>query len=677
MNRKVFKERPLILLLIVLLPLFSNCKHQSEKEERANDSINIFLGNYDYYLSDTLDIAFLKEVQATILNLPNSKENRLTLKRFVQKTRAEKTFSYQLLNYAKEAKDSVDIADAYMLLGRYFSNRYNVDSSYYYYSKAENYFLMRKDSLNLEEVYLHKAELLTGNSVFGEAENQMTKAIGFGLSNRDVKRLFQQSCIMGEILVGLEQEEEALKLYEEALKIMESKDFLLSTTEYYRRLNKANIYNNISRVYIKQKKYDLAITYLRESIENYIDFGNSIDLQLYASLSLNLAVAKLMNGDLSEVHNLLLSSIEISNKYQNYVLENIAKLRLAEYNYLSNKPKSAHGIVNEVLDYTEKTEDLQLKMKAISLLMLYEEENAPDNFIEYMDLSRYVVDKNNLIRNKFTRIKYEANALEKSNHLLKHEKNVVSLLSFILLFLALSGLLILYYRQRARKLTLVKMLQGDTEKYYNSIINSHNDLSIAQERERNEIAKELHDGVLNKLFVTRFSLMQLERENFEVQKDLLVREVKDVENYLRGVSQALANEESMLIESFSQLIKELVFVQNRNHAISFSLSIKNDIDVECLSHHTKINIYRILQEVLQNVQKHSEASLCKVIIKRSSTATFEIQINDNGCGFDTRIVERGRGLVNVKERAELIGGKLKIISKKGLGTMITLFIQTK
>lgn len=669
----VFVKRSIVLSLVLFIFVLNSCRKEATSVAYSEKTaINTFIDEYDYYRQDSVDSKLHVDIQNMVLELPNTKVNREIIYRFTKSTRADKSFSHHLLNYAQQAQDSTDMARAYMLLGKFFENKFNVDSSYYYFSKAEYLFLKTKDSLDLEEVYLHKAELLTGNSIYGEAENQMTKAIGYGLNNPDSKRLFQQYCIMGEILVGLEQNEEAINLYNQAYVMLDTKELKGTTTAYYRRLNRANIYNNVSRILIKQERYELAITYLQEAIDKHIDFEHSIDRQVYSALALNLAVAMMRNGDLSNVSGLANNSIEISAKFGNLVLENIAKLCLAEYNYLSNKPKTANSIVKQVLDYANKEEDIQTNLKAIELLLKYEEDMAPENFSNYLSLYRRAVDENNLTRNKFSRIKFEATSLEKSNNALKHEKNTVMLISITLFVLSLLAMLIVFYIQRNRKLFIVKMLQGDTEKYYNTIIKSHNQMSDAQENERNEIAKELHDGVLNKLFITRFSLMQLENQNFDKQRKVLVNEIKEVENYLRDVSHALAHEDSMLIESFSQLLKELVELQNRNLAIKFTFYIEEALNIESLSHHCKINIYRILQEVLQNVQKHSQATKCYVTIKHKTSDTFEIIVDDNGKGFDQKKIKRGKGLVNIKERTDLIGGQFMINSNIEVGTSISL-----
>jgi signal transduction histidine kinase len=88
--------------------------------------------------------------------------------------------------------------------------------------------------------------------------------------------------------------------------------------------------------------------------------------------------------------------------------------------------------------------------------------------------------------------------------------------------------------------------------------------------------------------------------------------------------------------------------------------------------------YRIVQEALRNVHKHSGASAAKVFINATST-TLLIGIHDDGCGFNpkTRHHKLGLGLIGVRERARLVGGRLWITSAPGNGTRLSAVLPVK
>ena len=88
-----------------------------------------------------------------------------------------------------------------------------------------------------------------------------------------------------------------------------------------------------------------------------------------------------------------------------------------------------------------------------------------------------------------------------------------------------------------------------------------------------------------------------------------------------------------------------------------------------MTNHLKAVIFRILQEALNNIAKHSKASLVSLSLKKKDDRV-ELKIEDNGTGFDLESIKKGLGLGSMRERAELSGGSFDIESVKGKGTLI-------
>jgi signal transduction histidine kinase len=107
------------------------------------------------------------------------------------------------------------------------------------------------------------------------------------------------------------------------------------------------------------------------------------------------------------------------------------------------------------------------------------------------------------------------------------------------------------------------------------------------------------------------------------------------------------------------------------------IRVENEINIkeELLSDSLKILIYRILQETMNNISKHSHADHVNVSLRQSENEITLI-VEDNGVGFDLdeihekEIFKKGFGLKNIKERTELFGGKLTVISASNKGTVI-------
>ncbi len=100
----------------------------------------------------------------------------------------------------------------------------------------------------------------------------------------------------------------------------------------------------------------------------------------------------------------------------------------------------------------------------------------------------------------------------------------------------------------------------------------------------------------------------------------------------------------------------------------------NAIEPGSLSPDAELAVFRIVQESLRNVQKHSEAAHVVVDIARQPDNTTLMTIKDDGKGFDAHARTSGAGLVSMRERAELIGGKLNVNSRPGYGTELTLLL---
>ncbi|WHU37118.1 tetratricopeptide repeat-containing sensor histidine kinase [Myroides odoratimimus] len=577
-------------------------------------------------------------------------------------------------DYAVEDRDSIDIANAYLLTGQYYLSNLVFDSAYYYYNQAEKLYLIKKDSLNISYTYYIKAYVLNKNGVYSEAEKQILKSIRYNTKEISIRRRHQQYFTIGDVFSGLGMYEDALHYYNQAFELLSDKTILSEESEAYINLSKTYLVDNVAKVYIKQEKYLKAKELLLEGIAKYINFNDVTSERYYAYLAISLASAKLKTNDYKGIHALLNEIIEIGKRNKNRIIIHKAELVLAEYYFVTGQLNLGFPLVERILEEVRSVGDFENQLKALELLISYDSDRSDQFFIEYVEISKRFKGEGNLIQNSFIRIKQEADSLNELNKTLLERNRLLSTITISLFVIVTIILLAYIYHLKIKKIGLIKMFQQDTEQYYNSIINVQKYLAVAKDRERKIIAKELNDGVVNRLFATRFTLMQLKKEEIDNHKDVLVNEVVEVEDYIRNISHSLVNEEGGKVQGFQQLLQELVLVQKRQSNIDFSILIDAKLDLECLDHRKRINIYRSIQEVLLNVALHSNASKCVVDIKLKTPVSFEIAITDNGTGFDTRSIKGGYGLPNVKERIEIIEGKLFVISKKGSGTKILFII---
>lgn len=207
------------------------------------------------------------------------------------------------------------------------------------------------------------------------------------------------------------------------------------------------------------------------------------------------------------------------------------------------------------------------------------------------------------------------------------------------------------------------------------------ELMIAQEKERKRIARELHDSVAASLTAFKFSI-----EKILMQKERNERIQEGLRDLVSKVQQTIEETRRIMADLRPSVLDDLGIVPAirwfcREFQKTYSgIIIDQRIDVEenDVPDSLRTPIFRITQEALNNVVKHSKASSVNLLIGKSARG-IELIIEDNGQGFDLEkktIKEDSRsglGLVSMQERAELSGGSFTVNSGQGDGTTIRIF----
>ena len=212
--------------------------------------------------------------------------------------------------------------------------------------------------------------------------------------------------------------------------------------------------------------------------------------------------------------------------------------------------------------------------------------------------------------------------------------------------------------------------QTKNEEIYQLLLKQQSVSEESRKEERNRIAMELHDGVVNSVFTTRFNLMQLE-SNQRDKKSGLVRELEKTEAEIRRVSHELQENLNFNDNSIINMITNLVESQKNEWNTKFDCTIDKFINWNQIESEAKMNTYRIIQEALQNVNKYAKAERCIVMLLKTSNK-ITIRIWDNGIGFNPEKTKKGFGLKNIEERTKAMKGTIKITSKPTEGTKIEI-----
>lgn len=198
-------------------------------------------------------------------------------------------------------------------------------------------------------------------------------------------------------------------------------------------------------------------------------------------------------------------------------------------------------------------------------------------------------------------------------------------------------------------------------------------LTEGEEKERIRLSKELHDGLGQILSTARVNVNALDGEFEEEDQQILKNSLKLIDEAVvevRNISHALmpsALVQLGLIPAISQIC-DLI-----NGAGKMTVEFNFDPELKIKSDSIKISLYRIIQELLNNMVRHSEASKIQISLK-TEDANIIVQISDNGKGFDLSKMNdfKGIGWKNIKSRANLLRGELEIDSEIGKGTRIAL-----
>jgi two-component system, NarL family, sensor kinase len=199
----------------------------------------------------------------------------------------------------------------------------------------------------------------------------------------------------------------------------------------------------------------------------------------------------------------------------------------------------------------------------------------------------------------------------------------------------------------------------------------------SQENERRRVAADLHDSIGAMLSTIRLSFLTFARENKTDNNTLqeTKRMIDDTIDSVRRISRDLM---PSTLEKFglSQAVKEMC--QRFESTASTPIVFEETGISRSLSKKNELMIFRIVQELLNNALKHSEASSIKVTFNNSYN--LEVVVEDNGKGFDIqhhlqdRTTGKGLGLFNIENRARVTGAEILFDSKENKGSKITLII---
>jgi len=673
-------------IFLVCLLLFLSCNKDKDKLYLERQEINI-----DTVLKRAQNLRLEKKVRLQYLrkaqdNLKLKSYNPSDREKYYQLAAAyfindNKNKYYDILKHVKDKclqfKDTFGLIHTECQIANYNISNFKIDSAYYYLSNAEKLSVSFKDKPFIGTILLSKADLEFFQKDFAGAEVKAVNALRNATLKKDDRLMYDCYITIGNSLVGLNDNEKAIEYYEKAI---QKSGELTNDLQYFNL--KAQPYNYIAKIFQKQGKYDLALSKVNTALA-FSPFRKS-DPTMYCYLLNNKAYSKFKLGD-PKCLSLFEETLKIGDSLQSIPIQLTSKLYLSEY-YLSKKDSlQAKRYSNEAKQLAHTNKVFEDELKALELLAKIDPAKSSDYNQRYITLNDSLQNVERATRNKFARIEFETDEITNQKNLAEAENEKISaqrwmILGFSLFFIV--SLLLLYVsrlqRSKNRELQYLQKQQKANEEIYRLMLDQQQKIEEGKQIEKRRISKELHDGIMGKLTAIRLNLFVLSKKT---DPETIARclehvdEIQNIEKEIRKISHDLNQNLFTDVSDFKLMVNNLVDNIKEHSDIHFKIIADEKIDWNIVNGIVKMQVYRILQEALLNIEKYAQAKNV-VISMLEKEEKLSVTITDDGIGFDVNSGKSGIGHKNMRERAAEINGEFIISSIVGKGTKINLIIPT-
>ena len=651
---------------------------QNKRVSIVNDGSQDSLSSYftlanDFDLPPQLREQYIQKASKIIANQENDSLHRVNLFKIanryynLDKFEEYKKAVFVVLKKSEEKKDLFSLAKGYTYLGDYYDSQAVSDSSFLFYDKAEKMYLELEDKTNQSRAILNKANLQYKESDFLGAENAASKVLKIIKNTDQSEVLYDTYNLFGLIYNELDDSDNAMAYHNKALASIDEKIPSVFQPE-------ATSYNNIGYVYLKNHRYKEAKKYFQKGLEQKNIFRDKP--YVYTMLLNNLAFSKFKLNEKDGLPDLFFQSLKIRDSLQLTTGIIASKLNLSEYFRSENDTVKAIQFAKEALKLSQETNNYRNILNSLKQLSVIEPQNAAIYTKEYIQVSEKLQKAERNIGNKFSRIEFETEEVkEKNSNLNTKNRNLL----YGLIAFAIVGLLLYVVKAQKNKnkaLIYKQRQQKANEEIYNLMISQQSTIETGRVREKKRVAQELHDGVLGRMFGLRINLDSLNKfdDTIAVEKrNNYLLELKNIEQDIREISHDLSREKSELINNFVAILNDLFEGQKKTFGSKLISSIEPAIQWDLISNATKINLYRIIQECLQNINKYANADTITVKLKKEENNLI-LEIIDDGIGFNINKAKKGIGLQNIRSRTQECNGTVEINSKMGEGTIIKVAI---
>lgn len=663
-------KRIFILFILTLLVFAAACTGRKNKKGELGELAYLERTN-KMSIADRTRV--LDSMYAETKTRPEDSLNQEIMKviayRYYYDDELDKHFSIMRFLYesAEKREDSATMAFSLYNMGSCMEAKNVLDSAYYYRLRAQNIYTKLHDTLNYGLSLHDNARVLFIHGNYSEAEAEEIKAIRALNKTNDKEALNFAYVALANDLSNMQNYDKALSYMEKALK--GTQEMAKSNIPEEKILgHKQSIYNNMGVMYDKKGDYATAIKFYTMAMKL-----NPADDRINHALFLgNIGYAKMMQGyNEKEYSKDLFESLRILDSLEEPYFKLETEKSIAKHYLRKKDTLAAVALLRKT--YTEAVEEQSNndKLEVLSLLAVNDHHRGAQYSQMYFELNDSLQSAERNMRNKFARIAFETENVEKQNKSLHRRVNYTLWAAIVLGLFAIGTVIIIRLRARNKELLYIQEQQEANEKIYSLLLQQESSAENAKMEERNRIAMELHDGVINRIFTTRFNLMQLETEEGQ-KKELLVNELQETQDEIRKLSHDL-KESFTGDESYAEALKQLVNRQQETAGPVFDVYVDKFINWANVSPEARVALFRIVQEACTNAKKYSNAANCNIALMAQGSMV-KLRIWDDGKGFDIKKTRMGIGLRNIDERVKALGGTLNLNSGEGKGTVIEVII---
>lgn len=588
-------------------------------------------------------------VSKRFFNAPFETKKDAILLAKMAKTRVQKIESLHLLGYVYDLTGNVDSAK-YCL-----ENRLKLTSKYY--ANDKRHFQAVIDYTNWGMDYIDGGvltELLT--NTISKLDKQKNK-----------KELGLMYLLLGDVFFRENQLEKASSYFDKSFQLLEGK---LSKVDYYERKGNLSLAKN---------NYNEA----KNNFNKAIELLDNKTVFVHANFLKQLGYTHYKMNNFVEARKNFNEALTLQNKYK------YLNLKSSTFLYLSYLEKAENNLVNEkkALD-SAKTfyEGDILVLKDINLAYsnyfsrtkdLQKENFYLNEFKKNLDSINRQQEKNNILKVESSfQLKESKKELLLKNKILEKESKLKQLYFFIAIIAFFLAIIIfwIFYRKMITQKKLNK----------NQYLLHEEQLKLMMENQRTEIIKEkikakieergklsleLHDGIANEISALKLSISD-EKLLTKSEIDSVVSKIDKLYNEVRNLSHELDPDNIADVE-FSQLVNNLCLITEKN-GVKTKKSIFISKKIDDLDDTILLNLYRILQEAINNTLKHAEATEIQIDVMENNNELY-MSVIDNGKGFTTNTSKPGIGLKNIEKRVNALDGNYEIVNNSK-GTTITIRI---